>query len=61
MNIDKAEQPLKEDRKLSLRELSDSLFVSLERALHIVTVELDMSRVYTVWVPRDLRMSRKEI
>jgi hypothetical protein len=43
MNINKAEQLLKDDSGLSIRELSGSLKVSLERVYHIVTVELRMS------------------
>jgi hypothetical protein len=50
-NVDKAEQLLKEDRRLSLR---DSLNVSLERVHQIVTVQLGMSRVCARWIPRDL-------
>jgi hypothetical protein len=45
VNIDKAKQLLKEDRRLSLRELSGSLNMSLERVHHIVTVEVGMSQV----------------
>jgi hypothetical protein len=39
VNIDKAKQLLKEDRKLSSRELSGSLNVSLGRGHLIVTVD----------------------
>jgi hypothetical protein len=39
VNIDKAEQLLKEEKRLSLRELSGRLDVSLERVHHIFRVE----------------------
>jgi hypothetical protein len=45
VNTDKAEQMLKEDRRLLIRELFCSLNVSLERVYHIVTVDLGMSWV----------------
>jgi hypothetical protein len=41
-------------------EFSFSLYMSLERAYHIFTVELAMDRLCPRWIPRDLRMSRKE-
>jgi hypothetical protein len=59
VNIDKAKQLLKEGRRLSLRELSGSLNVSLERVHHIITVELGMSRVCARWVPCDLSDEQK--
>jgi hypothetical protein len=42
--IGKAEQLLKEDRKVSLRELCGSLNVSFKRVHHIIIVKLGMSR-----------------
>jgi hypothetical protein len=59
VNIDKAEQLLEEDRRLSLRELSGSLNVSLERLHHIITLELGMCRLCTKWVPCDLSDEQK--
>jgi hypothetical protein len=54
VNIDKAKLMVKEDRRLSLRELSGSLNMSLERVHHIVTVEEGMSQECTRWVHRYL-------
>jgi hypothetical protein len=54
VNTDEAEQLLKEYRSLSLRELSVSLNVSLERIHHIVTVETGMSYACARWVPCDI-------
>jgi hypothetical protein len=59
VNIDKAEQLLKENRRWSSRKLSGILNVSLERIHHIVTVELGMSQVCARWVPRDLNDEQK--
>lgn len=53
MSIDKAEWLLKENRRLLLRELSGILNVSVQR-IHQVTVELGMSQVCAMWVPRHL-------
>jgi hypothetical protein len=58
-NVDKTEQLLKGDRRLSLR---DSLNASLERVHQIVTVKLGMNRNCAKWVPRDnCEKKRKEI
>jgi hypothetical protein len=60
VNIDKADQLLKEDRRLSLRELSVSLNMSLEKAQHIITVQLGMSQVCARWVLHDLSDEHKK-
>nr|XP_033811349.1 protein GVQW3-like [Geotrypetes seraphini]XP_033811350.1 protein GVQW3-like [Geotrypetes seraphini] len=54
VNIAKATEMLKNDRRLTLRELSASLGISFERVQHIVTEELKMRRVCARWVPRNL-------
>jgi hypothetical protein len=50
VNIDKAKLMLKDERRLSLRELAGSFNVSLESAHHIVTVEEGMSKECTRYV-----------
>jgi histone-lysine N-methyltransferase SETMAR len=64
-NVEKAEELLKEDRRLSLRDLSFSLGVSMERTHRIVMDCLKMRRVCARWVPHDLtdeqRRKRVEI
>jgi hypothetical protein len=57
--IDKAEQLLREDRKLLLRELSGNLNVSLERVHHIIIVEWGMSWVCARWRPHTFSDQQK--
>jgi hypothetical protein len=59
VNVDNADQLLKGDRKVSLRELSGSLNVSLKSVLHVITVELSMSRMCAVLVPHGLSDEKK--
>jgi hypothetical protein len=51
VNIDKAEQLLKEEKRLYLREWFGGLYVPLERVHHIFRVESGMSQVWARLVP----------
>jgi len=52
--IAKAADLLENDQMVTLRELSASLNISLERTQHIVTEVLQMRCVCARWVPRNL-------
>jgi DeoR/GlpR family transcriptional regulator of sugar metabolism len=54
VTIDKTEQMLKEDRTVSLKEMSESLNVSPERIHHTVMVESGASQLHASYVRHDL-------
>lgn len=58
MSVAKAEQLLKEDRTLLLRELFGNLNVLLER-VHLSTVELGVSQMCARRILRDLSEEQK--
>jgi hypothetical protein len=59
VDTDNTEHLLEEDRRVSLRESSGSLNVSLERVDHIIRMELCMNRVCAMWVPHCLNDEEK--
>lgn len=58
-NIDKIHKMVLEDRRLKVREISDTIGISTERVFHILTDELGLKKISARWVPRLLTEEQK--
>lgn len=58
-NVGKVCDMILKDRRLTIREIADSLGISYERTQNIIVNELEFSKVSARWVPRLLSVEQK--
>ncbi|GFV53882.1 putative DD34D transposase [Trichonephila clavipes] len=59
-NIKKSHKIIFDSRKVKLIEIAETLKISKERVGHIVNEYLDMRKLCSKWVPRELTIDQKQ-
>ncbi|CEF59878.1 Transposase, type 1 family-containing protein [Strongyloides ratti] len=57
--IEKVHEMIMNDRRLTVSEIAEKMEISEERTYHIITEELEMKKMFAIWVPNSLTIDQK--